>query len=89
MEKKPVSRKKVIMVFLITILMGYMLFIIPDVFFGVTKINGGKIGINLFYISIFQLITVCGLLYFSLKSVKMNFQSIQSLDQSRFISLTA
>jgi len=76
MDKKPIKRRKVIVVFGITILIGYILFIIPDLFFGVTKINGGKVGVNLFYISIFQLITVCGLLYFSLRILKMNFQSI-------------
>lgn len=76
MEKMPVSRKKLWLVFWITILIGYILFIIPDVFFGVTKINGGKIGVNLFYISIFQLISICTLLHFSLKSLHLSFHSI-------------
>lgn len=71
-----VSKTKTILVYIATILLGYILFIIPDVFFGVTKINGGNIGLNLFFIALFQFIGVTALLYFSLKILKKNFSDI-------------
>ena len=61
------SKSKTIIVYLLTIIIGYALFIIPDVFFGVTKINGGKIGINLLFIAFFQLVSITLLLRTSLK----------------------
>ena len=73
---KSVSKRKTITVFAFTIVLGYALFIIPDVFFGVTKINGGKIGINLLFIGLFQFVSVTALLYVSLKMLKMNFRDI-------------
>src|SRR5690606_17124443 len=73
---KPVSKTKTLVVFLVTIILGYLLFIIPDVFFGVTKINGGKIGINLLFIGLFQFVTVTALLYFSLKIFRKKFSDI-------------
>ncbi|WP_375578633.1 type II CAAX endopeptidase family protein [Marivirga tractuosa] len=71
-----VSKTKTILVYIATILLGYILFIIPDVFFGVSKINGGKIGINLLFIALFQFIGVTALLYFSLKTLKKTFSDI-------------
>ncbi|GGB81534.1 hypothetical protein GCM10007424_22050 [Flavobacterium suaedae] len=71
-----VSRRKTLIVFILTIIAGYILFILPDVFFGVTKINGGKQGINLMYIAIFQFVTVTSLLWLSLKKLKRNFKYI-------------
>lgn len=71
-----VSKTRTVIVFILTILLGYILFIIPDVFFGVTKINGGKIGINLFYIALFQCVSITALLYVSLKTIKKNFGDI-------------
>lgn len=70
------GKTKTTIVFIITIILGYTLFIIPDIFFGVTKINGGKIGINLLYIALFQFLSVIALLYFSLKILKKNFRYI-------------
>ena len=67
---------KRVLIFIGTILVGYLLFIIPDVFFGITKINGGKIGINLFLIAVFQFASVICLLYFSLKKLKLSFAEI-------------
>jgi len=69
----PASRAKIIFVFCMTIITGYALFIIPDVFFGVTKINGGKSGINLLFIALFQFISISALLYGSLKILKKDF----------------
>lgn len=73
-EKK--SRFKTISIFTFTILFGYILFILPNIFFGVTKVNGGFTGINLFFTAIFQLFSICALLYFSLKWLKKNFSYI-------------
>ncbi len=75
-QTNTVSKTKTLLVFIATILLGYILFIIPDVFFGVTKLNGGKIGINLLFIALFQFIGVTSLLYFSLKILKKNFSDI-------------
>ena len=71
-----VSKAKTLTVFVITILLGYLCFIIPDVFFGVTKMNGGKIGFNLFLIAIFQFVSIVGLLYLSLKILNKRFSDI-------------
>lgn len=70
------SKSKTIIVFILTIIIGYALFIIPDIFFGVTKINGGKIGINLLFIALFQFLSITALLYASLKILKKDFSYI-------------
>lgn len=75
-NQKTPSKTKTIFVFIITIILGFALFIIPDVFFGVTKINGGKIGINLLFIALFQFFFVTALLYTSLKILKKDFSYI-------------
>ncbi|HAF29943.1 MAG TPA: CPBP family intramembrane metalloprotease [Bacteroidales bacterium] len=75
-NQNQISKKKTIIVFILTIVLGYALFIIPDVFFGVTKINGGKIGINLLFIALFQFFSVTALLYASLKILKKDFSFI-------------
>ncbi|MDN4165650.1 hypothetical protein QWY31_09060 [Cytophagales bacterium LB-30] len=71
--KSTVSKSKTIFIFILTIIVGYALFIIPDIFFEVTKINGGKIGINLLFIALFQFFSISALLYFSLKLLKKDF----------------
>jgi hypothetical protein len=75
-NKRTISKTKTILVFILTIILGYALFIIPDVFFGVTKINGGKSGINLLFIALFQFFFVTALLYTSLKILKKDFRYI-------------
>ena len=70
------SKTKTLIVFIFTILIGYALFIIPDVFFGVTKINGGKVGINLFFIALFQFFAIILLLHISLKILKRDWKYI-------------
>lgn len=76
---KTYSRKRKIAYFILTFIGGYLLFIIPNLFFGITKWNGGLNGINLFYVAIFQLITVTLLVKFSLKKVghKLDFIGIK------------
>ncbi|MCZ4409076.1 CPBP family intramembrane metalloprotease [Cryomorphaceae bacterium 1068] len=70
------SKAKTIFIFCATIILGYALFIIPDVFFGVTKNNGGKAGINLLFIGLFQFFSITALLYGSLKILKKDFAFI-------------
>lgn len=75
-NQRIVSKTKTIIVFILTIILGYALFLIPDIFFGVTKINGGKIGINLLFIALFQFLSITTLLYASLKILKKDFSYI-------------
>jgi membrane protease YdiL (CAAX protease family) len=76
MNGKVVSKPRTILVFILTILLGFILFALPNLFFGITKLNGGLTGINLLLIAIFQIVTVSGLLYFSLRLLGKNFQFI-------------
>jgi membrane protease YdiL (CAAX protease family) len=71
-----ISKTKTVIVFTLTIILGYALFILPDIFFGVTKINGGKIGINLLFIALFQFFSITALLYVSLRILKQDFSYI-------------
>ncbi len=73
---KIVSKKKTLVIFVSTVIVGFILFALPNIFFGVTKVNGGLTGINLLFIALFQLITVCSLIYFSLRLLKKDFQYI-------------
>ncbi len=84
-NQQTISKTKTSLVFILTVILGYVLFIIPDVFFGVTKINGGKIGINLLYIALFQLISITALLYASLKILKkeVRYIGLQSVNIKR------
>lgn len=65
-----------IIIFILTILLGFFLFALPNLFFGITKFNGGLTGINLLLIALFQVMTVSGLLYLSLRLLGKNFQFI-------------
>lgn len=76
MENRSVSRRKTITTFIGTILFGFILFALPNLFFGITKINGGLTGINLFFIALFQFITVILLVFYSLKFLKKDFRYI-------------
>ncbi|SMG46887.1 hypothetical protein SAMN05661096_03321 [Marivirga sericea] len=75
-NQNTISKTKTILVFICTIIIGYALFFIPDIFFGVTKINGGKIGINLLFIALFQFLSIITLLYVSLRILKKDFSYI-------------
>jgi len=70
------SRGKTIVVFILTIIIGFILFALPNIFFATSNINGGISGINLAIIAIFQFITVCPLIYLSLRILKKNFRFI-------------
>ncbi|GGH64830.1 CPBP family intramembrane glutamic endopeptidase [Phaeocystidibacter marisrubri] len=75
-HREKISKTKTVLVYIATLLLGYVLFIIPDVFFGVTKINGGKQGVNLLFIALFQFLSISALLYVSLKLLKVDFTFI-------------
>ena len=70
------SKTKTIIVFLATIIIGFILFVLPNIFFGVTKTNDGLKGINLLYMALFQLLSVLALIYYSLKVLKKDFNYI-------------
>ncbi len=70
------SRARKVTIFILTILGGYVLFILPNLFFGITKWNGGLSGINLLYTALFQFFTVTLLVRFSLQRVGHDFDFI-------------
>jgi membrane protease YdiL (CAAX protease family) len=76
MTQKSLSKTKTLSIFIFTILLGFILFIIPNLFFGITKIGGGLTGINLLITTIFQLLSVSLLIYFSLKWIGKDFKFI-------------
>lgn len=76
LSKSGPSKAKTITVFIITLILGFVLFALPNIFFGVSKINGGLIGINLLWIALFQLISVTALLAFSLKKLGLGLADI-------------
>ncbi|MCK0114419.1 CPBP family intramembrane glutamic endopeptidase [Gelidibacter sp. F63206] len=75
-DQKHPSKSKILVVFILTIIIGYALFILPDIFFGITKINGGKTGINLLFIALFQFASIVFLLFISLNILKKDFKFI-------------
>lgn len=70
------SKVKTLAIFIATIVLGFVLFVLPNLFFGITKMNGGLIGVNLLGIALFQLVAVCSLLYCSLRLLGKNFRYI-------------
>lgn len=76
MQEKNVGKGKTLAVFIVTIVAGFVLFILPNLFFGITKINGGLTGINLLFTAVFQVVTVTLLVYFSLRVLNKDFSDI-------------
>jgi len=76
MNKTTVSRQKTLLIFIGTILVGFLLFALPNLFFGITKVNGGLIGINLLIIALFQFVSVTLLVYYSLRFLNKDFRDI-------------
>lgn len=76
MDKQTPSRRKTLLIFIGTILLGFILFALPNLFFGITKVNGGLIGINLLIIALFQFVSVTLLVYYSLRSLNKDFHDI-------------
>jgi len=52
------GRARKITILVLTILGGYVLFILPNLFFGITKWDRGLSGINLLYTVLFQFLAV-------------------------------
>ena len=75
-ENNKPGKRKTLWIFTLSIVVGYILFILPNIFFGVTKINGGLVGINLLWIALFQFFTVVALVYASLKQLGKDFRYI-------------
>ena len=79
-EDKPtnrsVSRTKTLIIFISTIILGFILFVATNLYYGITKVNGGLTGINLLIMGLFQCITICSLIYFSLRLLKKDFRYI-------------
>lgn len=76
MDNQTPSRRKTVLIFVCTILLGFILFALPNLFFGISKVNGGLIGINLLIIAIFQLVSVTLLIYYSLRFLNKDFRDI-------------
>lgn len=76
MTTSNISKTKHLLIFVLTIITGFILFIIPNLFFGITKFNGGLTGINLLIMALFQFTTVTILIYFSLNLLGKDFEFI-------------
>lgn len=76
MNKHTPVRRKTFLVFIGTILIGFIFFALPNLFFGITKVNGGLIGINLLIIALLQFISVTLLIYYSLRFLNKDFSDI-------------
>ncbi len=76
MTEQKISTTKTLIIFISTILLGFILFILPNLFFGISKVGGGLTGINLLYIALFQFGSVVLLIYFSLKLLGKKFEFI-------------
>lgn len=76
MDNQKPSLQKTLLVFISTILVGFILFALPNLFFGITKMNGGLIGINLLIIALFQFVSVTLLVYYSLRFLNRDFSDI-------------
>lgn len=74
-DKRP-TKAKTLFIFILTIILGYGLFILPDIFFGITKINGGKIGLNLLFMALFQCLSIVLLLKLSLHFLGKSWKDI-------------
>ncbi|WP_420575324.1 CPBP family intramembrane glutamic endopeptidase [Ekhidna sp.] len=83
------TRAKKIRLFIFTILVGYLLFILPNLFFGISKWNGGLSGINLFYTAIFQFVTVTALVKYSLKKAGHDLHFIGLIFRSKDVLIGA
>ncbi len=71
-----VSQTKTISIFIQTIILGFILFALPNLFFGITKFNGGLTGVNLLYSALFQFVSVTFLIHFSLGKIGQNLEFI-------------
>lgn len=75
-ETQAPGKAKTLLLFIATLILGFAFFVLPNVFFGVSKAGGGIIGINLLYMALFQVFTLLPLLYLSLRMLGMRWRDI-------------
>ena len=71
-----VGKPRILIVYFLTIIIGYALFVAPNLYFGIFKPAGGLTGLNFAAIGVFELVTVCLLVRFSLKRLGRDFRFI-------------
>lgn len=77
--RKPIAserRLSRIGIYVLTLLLGYGAFILPNLFFGISGIGGGLTGLNLLWCALFQLGAVALLLSWSLRFEGLSFADI-------------
>jgi membrane protease YdiL (CAAX protease family) len=70
------NKLKSTLLYIFTFILGYAFFVLPDIIFGVFKSLGGKQGINLLWMALFQFISVTLLVRWSLKKKGKSLQHI-------------
>lgn len=70
------SRRRIVATYVVTLFLGYALFILPNLFFGIFKVGGGLTGLNLALIGLFQLVGVTALVWFALRSLGASLTAI-------------
>ena len=70
------SRSRILVVYFLTLILGYAIFIAPNLLFGIFKIGGGLAGLNLAWIGLFQLVGIVLLLYAALRLLGATFAKI-------------
>lgn len=62
------NRPRNILIFIGTLIIGFAAFVVPNLFFGITKLNGGLTGINLAIIGVVQLVLTLIVLAIALRA---------------------
>ena len=70
------SRARLVTTYVATLILGYALFIAPNLFFGIFKVAGGLRGLNLAWVGLFQFVSVTVLVWAALRSLGGSFKSI-------------
>lgn len=69
-------RGRTLTIYAAAVVLGYALFIAPNLYFGIFKPNGGLTGENMAWIGLFQLVTVSALVWGALRMLGANFRDI-------------
>ena len=70
------SKRRIVATYIVTLILGYALFILPNLFFGIFKVGGGLTGLNLAWVGLFQLVAVTALVWAALRSLGASFAAI-------------
>ncbi|GFZ99949.1 hypothetical protein GCM10010923_05500 [Blastomonas marina] len=70
------GRGRTLAIYFATIVLGYALFIAPNLYFGIFKPNSGLTGENMAWIGLFQLVTVTALVWGALRLLGTGFREI-------------